>query len=78
MTVENETIYNGAPLICPDCHERVPGPQVMSSPAVFYIGYGGCYCGPAYSRESSYFKTHGEATAILQAHPSEYTRLIDG
>lgn len=78
MTLPGETVYNGASLVCPDCEQEVPGPQVMSSPAGYYIGYGGCYCGPAYSRESCYFKTHDEATAILQADPSEYTRLIDG
>lgn len=77
MTGPGETVYNGAPLICPDCGQRVPGPQVMWSPAGHYIGYGGC-CSPAYSRESGYFRTHEEAERILQAHPSEYTRLIDG
>ena len=74
MTLPGETVYDGAPLVCPDCHEEIPGPQVMSSPAGYYIGYGGCYCGPAYSRESGYFKTHDEASRILEAHPSEYAR----
>ena len=77
MTLPGETVYNGAPLICPDCKQTVPGPQVMQSGAGYYIGYGGCCC-PAYSRESGYFRTHDEAAAILRAHPSEYTRLIDG
>ena len=78
MTGPGESVYNGAPLVCPDCGEEVPGPQVMRSPAGYYIGYGGCHCGPAYSRESPYFKSWDEAMKILQADPSEYTRLVDG
>ena len=77
MTGPGETVYTGAPLICPDCGQVVPGPQVMSSPAGYYIGYGGC-CEPAYSRESPYFPTYEEADKLLQAHPSEYTRTVDG
>jgi hypothetical protein len=64
--------------VCPDCQKEVPGPHVMSSAAGYYIGYGGWNCGPAYSRESEYFKTHDEAAKVLQAHPSEYTRLVEG
>lgn len=72
--LDGETVYTGASLECPDCGQQVPGPQVMSSAAGYYIGYGGCYCGPAWSRESEYFKTYDIAKAILQAHPSEYAR----
>lgn len=78
MTLPGETLNTGAPIVCPDCEQQVPGPQVMSSPAGYYIGYGGCYCGPAWSRESEYFKTWEMAEAILQAHPSEYARGTGG
>lgn len=74
MTLPGETIHNGAPLVCPDCQIRVPGPHVMHSPAGYYIGYGGCNCGPAYSRESGYFRSREVAEAILQADPSEWAR----
>lgn len=78
MTGDRETVYNGAPLTCPDCGTEVPGPRVMRSAGGYYIGYGPCGCGPAYSRESPYFSTPEEAAGVLQAHPSEYTRLVDG
>lgn len=77
MTLPNETIYNGASIICPDCKQIPSGPEVFHSPAGYYIGYGACNCGPTYSRESGYFKTYEEASKILQADASEYTRLID-
>jgi hypothetical protein len=72
--IPGETVYSGAPTYCPDCEMKVPGPQVMSSPAGYYIGYGGCGCGPAYSRESGYFKTREAAESMLELDPSEYAR----
>lgn len=74
MVLPKETVYGGAPITCPDCGAEVPGPQVMSSAAGYYIGYGGCHCGPVYSRESDYFRTYEEAEKVLQADPSEYAR----
>jgi hypothetical protein len=73
MTVDKETIYNGAPSTCKDCGVHLLN-QVLCSAAGYYIGTE-CHCGP-YSRESGYFASREEAEMILEAHPSEYTRTM--
>ena len=62
-----ETVASGAPLVCPDCENRVPGPRILRSGAGWFVGFGGCLCGPVYSRESRYFSTADAArTALLE------------
>jgi hypothetical protein len=71
MTIEGETLATGAPTSCPACLAVVQV-KVLRSAAGFYIG-GSCLCGPAYSRESGYYRTHEEAEADLKS--GDYFRL---
>lgn len=58
-----ETIGSGAAKKCPDCC-KILTLDVYSTPAGYYIGTY-CDCGP-YSRESEYYKTHAEASAVFK------------
>lgn len=62
MTLPGETLATGASSKCPDCGVEVK-PKVCHSAAGYYVGTE-CHCGP-YSRESGYYRTHGEAQQAL-------------
>lgn len=65
MTLPGETIATGAMSVCPDCGVSVMETLgVMMSAAGYYIGTY-CDCGPAYSRESGYYRHRDEAERDL-------------
>jgi hypothetical protein len=65
VTLPGETIATGAPHVCTECLRPVKGPMVLLSGAGYFVGYGGCFCGPVYSRESGYYRTPQLASAAL-------------
>lgn len=66
VALPGETVATGAPVRCPGCQRRVPGPTVLRSPAGWFVGYGPCDCNPVYTRESGYYHTfQGAELALL-------------
>ncbi len=64
MTLERETIADGAQPRCEACHTMAKL-DVYRSGAGFYIGTY-CHCGP-YTRESRYYPTREIAQAALDS-----------
>ena len=60
-----ETVATGASPYCYHCDRDATGPQVLSSAAGYFVGYV-CQCGPAFTRESRYYRMRGDADGALE------------
>jgi predicted amidophosphoribosyltransferase len=74
MALPDETLFNGAPMNCPDCGKDVTVLKVLCSGAGYYIG-SSCDCGP-YSRESGYYPSR-EAAAVDLPRFTAHLRQIN-
>lgn len=69
-----ETIFSGAPEVCPNCDTCALPLRVLQSGAGWYVGTY-CNCGP-YSRETGYYKTEAEAEKVKeQIHNRDFSEL---